>query len=90
MNHSTYYPLVRLLLTALPSVSEEKVFALKGGTAINLFLRNMSRLSVDIDLTYLPLQPREESLNGIYEGLKRVAEGLKKFHKRRKDFLCSN
>jgi predicted nucleotidyltransferase component of viral defense system len=77
MKHSTYYPVVRLLLTALPSVSEEKVFALKGGTAINLFLRNMSRLSVDIDLTYLPLQPREESFKGIYEGLKRIAERLK-------------
>lgn len=77
MKHSTYYPLVRLLLAVVPSVSKEKVFALKGGTAINLFLRNMSRLSVDIDLTYLPLQPREESLNGIYEGLKRISERLK-------------
>ncbi|WP_373683252.1 MULTISPECIES: nucleotidyl transferase AbiEii/AbiGii toxin family protein [Rhizobium] len=35
---------------------------MKGGTAINLFYRDFPRLSVDIDLTYLPLKPRDESL----------------------------
>ena len=46
---------VRLLVQVLPFVARESVFALKGGTAINLFLRPMPRLSVDIDLTYLPI-----------------------------------
>lgn len=44
---------VDLLIRVLPSVAEENVFALKGGTAINLFVRDLPRLSVDIDLTYL-------------------------------------
>ena len=43
-----------LLVRALPYVAAETCFALKGGTAINLFVRNLPRLSVDIDLVYLP------------------------------------
>ena len=42
---------------------------MKGGTAINLFYRNMPRLSVDIDLTYLPIEDRTTSLRGIDEAL---------------------
>ena len=49
---SHYVSQVRLLLSVLPDIAGEDVFALKGGTAINLFCRNMPRLSVDIDLTY--------------------------------------
>ena len=45
---------VELLVRTIPPVAQEACFALKGGTAINLFIRNMPRLSVDIDLTYLP------------------------------------
>src|SRR5579863_4538812 len=48
-----YREQVILLLRILPSVAREEVFGLKGGTAINLFERNLPRLSVDIDLTYL-------------------------------------
>ncbi len=44
---------VALLVRTLPIVAQERCFALKGGTAINLFVRDMPRLSVDIDLTYL-------------------------------------
>ena len=51
---------VALLVEVLPIVAEEQVFALKGGTAINLFIRDMPRLSVDIDLTYLPVAPRPD------------------------------
>ncbi|MBX3710126.1 MAG: nucleotidyl transferase AbiEii/AbiGii toxin family protein [Gammaproteobacteria bacterium] len=40
-------------------------FALKGGTAINLFFRNMPELSVDIDLTYLSIEPQEQFLKNI-------------------------
>ena len=69
---------VALLIRALPLVAEEKVFALKGGTGINLFIRDMPRLSVDIDLTYLPIQPRAESLAAIDAAMKRITGRLKK------------
>lgn len=68
----SYKAQVDLLLTVLPYVSREKSFALKGGTAINLFVRDMPRLSVDIDLTYLPLDPRDEALINIQEALNRI------------------
>jgi predicted nucleotidyltransferase component of viral defense system len=64
---------VALLIRVLPFVAEEKAFALKGGTAINLFVRDMPRLSVDIDLTYLPVQPRAESLDAIDAAFSRIA-----------------
>ncbi len=47
---------VTLLVRVIPYIEPETAFALKGGTAINLFIRNMPRLSVDIDLTYLPVR----------------------------------
>jgi predicted nucleotidyltransferase component of viral defense system len=53
---------VALHIRALPSVAAEECFAMKGGTAINLFIRDLPRLSVDIDLTYLPVQERAASL----------------------------
>lgn len=59
---SIYYRQVALLLRMLPMVAEQPVFALKGGTAINLFIRDFPRLSVDIDLAYLPLEPRDAAL----------------------------
>lgn len=65
---------VSLLVRILPFVAQEECFALKGGTAINLFVRDMPRLSVDIDLTYLPVAPRPESLSAIDAALKRIAE----------------
>lgn len=65
---------VALLIQVLPFVAEEECFALKGGTAINLFYRDMPRLSVDIDLTYLPVAPRDESLAQIDAAMKRIAQ----------------
>jgi len=59
----------QLLLKILPSVMQEDVFALKGGTAINFFWRDYPRLSVDIDLTYLPINERDKSLKDISERL---------------------
>jgi predicted nucleotidyltransferase component of viral defense system len=56
---------VELLLRVLPYVAKEKIFALKGGTAINLFVHELPRLSVDIDLTYLPHEDRATALKGI-------------------------
>jgi Nucleotidyl transferase AbiEii toxin, Type IV TA system len=73
-----YQRQVALLLKILPAVSTEVCFALKGGTAINLFVRNLPRLSVDIDLTYLPVQPREESLVAIDAAMRRIAATVRK------------
>ncbi|PWK62022.1 nucleotidyl transferase AbiEii/AbiGii toxin family protein [Roseicyclus mahoneyensis] len=56
----------------LPLVAEEPSFALKGGTAINLFVRNLPRLSVDIDLVYLPVNGRSEALADIDTAMKRI------------------
>ena len=56
----------------LPYVAQEDAFALKGDTAINLFHRDLPRLSVDIDLTYLPLEDRGPSLRHIDETLDRI------------------
>jgi len=67
---------VRLLMRALPFLEAEPDFALKGGTAINLFVRDLPRLSVDIDLAYLPVQERAESLAAIDAGLKRIAAAM--------------
>lgn len=53
MKKSKFYPQVVLLLDVLPYIAKESCFALKGGTAINLFVRDFPRLSVDADLTYL-------------------------------------
>jgi len=76
--NSIYYKKVALLVRVLPWLEEEVCFALKGGTAINLFVRDMPRLSVDIDLAYLPLEPREDSLAHIHEAMMRLADVLQK------------
>ena len=73
-----YKAQVDLLLQTIPYVSKETIFALKGGTAINLFLRNMPRLSVDIDLTYVPIDDRVTALRNISEGLGRIKADLEK------------
>ncbi len=70
-----------LLLRTIPLVAAETCFALKGGTAINLFVRDMPRLSVDIDLTYLPIEDRTTSFANIDAAMqrlaKRIPEGLR-------------
>jgi predicted nucleotidyltransferase component of viral defense system len=67
-----------LLLRALPYVATEICFALKGGTAINLFIRDLPRLSVDLDLVYLPIADREVSLLEIRSALGRIAQSIRK------------
>ena len=69
---------VDLLLQVIPYVAKEKDFALKGGTAINLFVRDMPRLSVDVDLTYLPVDTRGLALENIQAGLNRIKTDLEK------------
>jgi len=74
----TYRAQVDLLLQVLPFVAKEELFALKGGTAINLFVREMPRLSVDIDLTYLPIDSRTDALKNIQAGLGRIKTDIEK------------
>ena len=69
---------VALLIRVVPFVAAETCFALKGGTAINLFVRDMPRLSVDIDLTYLPVADRDASLAAIDAAMRRIAESIRR------------
>ncbi len=71
-----YYDQVRLLVRTLPIIAQERVFALKGGTAINLFVREFPRLSVDIDLAYLPQEPRDQAIVNARAALSRIQQRL--------------
>lgn len=73
---SIYYKQVQLLTEVLPYVAKEECFALKGGTAINMFVRDMPRLSVDIDLMYLPVEERLISLQHIAESFESIAKDI--------------
>lgn len=75
---SIYYRQVQLLVRILPLLDTEQCFALKGGTAINLFYRELPRLSVDIDLLYLPSEGREEALRNIRSALTRLSSLIRK------------
>ena len=90
---TVFFRQAELLLRVLPLVNQEEVFALKGGTAINFFLRDLPRLSVDIDLTYLPINDRESALTDIDKALHRISErvgktipGVHVFSKRDREF----
>lgn len=76
--NNLYKEKVHLLLRIIPIVMEEDCFAIHGGTAINLFVNDLLRLSVDIDLTYIPLEDRASSLPHINESLLRIADKVKK------------
>jgi len=77
MLNPVYAHKVELLLRLLPYVMDEGVFAVHGGTAINLFIKNMPRYSVDIDLTYIPLDNRENSIKDINAHLLSMATKAK-------------
>lgn len=78
MARERYMRQVELLVRTLPYIARHESFALKGGTAINLFYRDMPRLSVDIDLTYLPIEDRETTLKGIDTTLEHIREDLQR------------
>jgi len=73
---------VSLLVRTIPLVAEESCFALKGGTAINLFVRDLPRLSVDIDLTFLPVTDRGQALVDIDAALKRIGKRIQAMNPR--------
>ena len=74
---SRYAERVRLLIEILPTLAEEKRFALKGGTAINLFEHDLPRLSVDIDLTWLPVGDFASDVRDISAALEAIGERLR-------------
>jgi hypothetical protein len=69
-----YSDRVQLLVDILPALAKEPRFALKGGTAINLFEHDLPRLSVDIDLTWLPVQDFEADVTAISAALEQLAD----------------
>jgi predicted nucleotidyltransferase component of viral defense system len=73
-----YFRQAALLIKVLPAIGESGCFALKGGTAINLFFRDFPRLSVDIDLVYLPLKARTEALSEIEVELDKISIRIKR------------
>jgi predicted nucleotidyltransferase component of viral defense system len=73
-----YRKQVALLIRIIPTIYKIRDFAIHGGTAINLFHRNLPRYSVDIDLTYIPIQDRETSFNAINGHLTSIKKDLEK------------
>lgn len=73
-----YKKQVTLLIRIMPSVYRIQDFAVHGGTAINLFHKNMPRYSVDIDITYIPVQDRGESLKAINAHLVELKQMIEK------------
>ena len=69
---------VALLIRVMPIVFKIKDFAVHGGTAINLFHRNLPRYSVDIDITYIPLEDRNTSLTNINLHLSALKTAIEK------------
>jgi len=67
----------KLITKILPHLNATPNFSLKGGAAINFFALDLPRVSVDIDLTYLPLQARDESIAAIEAGLETLADSIK-------------
>ena len=76
--NETYKKQVALLIRIMPLVYKISDFAVHGGTAINLFVKNMPRYSIDVDLTYLPLKNREESIQDINNQLNTLKKQIEK------------
>ena len=78
MKKSPFYKQAELMLKCIPAIDQQKVFALKGGTAINMFVRPMPRLSVDIDLTYVPIEDRKTTFEKMNIALENIATKIEK------------
>jgi predicted nucleotidyltransferase component of viral defense system len=82
MNRGDYEAQVALLLNCLPALKAQSTFALKGGTAINFFIRDFPRLSVDIDLTYVSTNQRQQAIAEIQRDLEAMGNFIVKHNKR--------
>jgi len=78
MKENLFLKQADLLVQMLPFIHAEPCFALKGGTAINFFVRDFPRLSVDIDLVYLPVGDRQAALRGIGKALHDIATKIRR------------
>ena len=67
-----------ILLSVLEIALKDKRFGLKGGTAINLFYRDLPRYSVDIDICYLPLEDRATSMENIHAILHKISAEIRR------------
>lgn len=76
MNKEQYVAQVTLLLDCLAVLKDQQLFALKGGTAINFFICDLPRLSVDIDLTFLKKSQRSEVFSEIENGLRAMGQSI--------------
>ncbi|MBN1560780.1 nucleotidyl transferase AbiEii/AbiGii toxin family protein [candidate division KSB1 bacterium] len=81
-----YLSQAKLVLRMLPLLAPYPQFAIKGGTAINYFYRPLPRLSVDIDLTYLPIADRTSTLTAISDLLDQLIADI---HARYPDYSIS-
>jgi hypothetical protein len=80
MMDKSYIENVRLLLESVPVIFKTPHFAMKGGTAINLFVQNIPRLSVDIDVVYSDhTMPRPAALKAISDGLNQARKQFVEF-----------
>ena len=75
-----YYKQLELVIMILPEIAKEECFCIKGGTAINLFYANMPRISVDIDLVYLPLNDRTTAIQEIEKALLRIKSNIESLY----------
>lgn len=73
-----YKKQVALLLRILPAVYRLREFAIHGGTAINMFHKNMPRYSVDIDVTYIPIEDRRTNFDKINAGLTDIKQDIER------------
>jgi predicted nucleotidyltransferase component of viral defense system len=78
MSNHHYHKQVALLISVIPEIALDPRFALHGGTAINFFHRDMPRLSVDVDLTYIPIEDRETSFANISVALTNIKSTIEK------------
>lgn len=78
MKDTIFFKQAELLLRILPLIHKVDTLALKGGTAINFFIRDLPRLSVDIDLTYLPVNDRDLALKEIHSILLLLSKEIKR------------
>jgi len=75
--NSAYTATVRQLLDIAPVVFTTPHFAIKGGTALNLFLHDLRRLSVDIDVVFTNHSlGREAALQAIATELGTIRQKL--------------
>ncbi|MBN1365194.1 MAG: nucleotidyl transferase AbiEii/AbiGii toxin family protein [Syntrophaceae bacterium] len=76
--YETYMAQAGLLLQILPLIKNYSRLSLKGGTALNFFIHDFPRLSVDIDLAYTQIDDRNETLSYITESMEDLSRQVER------------